>query len=120
MAFKRRLTLMGAAMALFLALYGTSRHYSAALVAYVVEQTLLQKLPADADPDRVRERFHELIALQADRRTRLEKLLFLSQYLEKIQRLTSRELEELLRKDARSSNPARLPEYRELLAWPVV
>jgi hypothetical protein len=97
MPFPRRLIVMAALAAVALTAYGTSRYFSASLITYVVEHALLQKLPPGADPIAVRGRFHGLMSELPDRRAKLEKLLFLSQYLEKVQRLTSRELDELLK-----------------------
>ncbi len=80
--------------------YLTASYYSASLTAYVVKQALLQKLPQDADPDLVQSRFRKMLDTLPDRQARLRRLLTMSQYLEKLQQLTPRELDELLRKDA--------------------
>jgi hypothetical protein len=87
-------------MALTLALYATLRYHSPALVAHVVEHTLIQKSPAGSDTERIRERFHSLLADYPSPDARLEKLLALSQSLEKVQNLNEFELELLLRKEA--------------------
>ncbi len=100
MPFHLRLAVIAALATGALIAYGTSRYYSTALITCVVEQALLQKLPQDVDPAMVHNRFNSLLSAMPNRQARLEKLLSMSQYLEKLQRLTPRELDELLRKDA--------------------
>ena len=82
------------------ALYMASGYYSAALTAYVVEQTLVQKLPQGANPALARSRLREALDSVPDRKARLRKLLSMSQFLERRQLLTPRELDELLRRDS--------------------
>jgi hypothetical protein len=88
--------LSGFAVALYLA----SSYYSAALTAYVVEQTLVQKLPQGENPALARSRFREALDSVPDRKAKLRKLLSMSQFLERRQLLTPRELDELLRRDS--------------------
>ena len=79
-----------------LASYGTAKYYSPALVRYVVEQSLMQKAPSGTDPIWLRKRFYELLSAAPDQKAQMEKLLGISAYLEKIQRLTPEELNELV------------------------
>jgi hypothetical protein len=85
---------------LAMAVYGTARHYSLPLVAYVVEQALLQRTPAGVDPVSVRSRFDAFVAASPDRETRLERLFALSRYLEKVQVLSPQDLDSLFGKDS--------------------
>jgi hypothetical protein len=97
---QKRLWVLGLGMALTFALYTALRYHSPALVAYIVEHALIQKSPAGSDAERIRERFHSLLADYPSPYARLEKLLALSQSLEKVQKLNDLELEQLLRKEA--------------------
>ena len=114
MPFPHRLIVIAILTAMGLAIYGITKYYSASLVAFVVEQALLQKLPPGVDPALVRTQFRSLLSGLPDRRARLEKLLFMSQYLERLQRLTVRELEELLGKDRSTSRQAAFMKFMEL------
>ncbi len=114
MPFPCRLTIIAILTAMALTVYGISKHYSSSLIAYVVEEALLQKLPAGADPALVRTQFHSLMSALPDRRARLEKLLSMSQYLEKLQKLTKQELEELLGKEVNTPRKAAFMEFSEL------
>lgn len=100
MPFRRRLGIIGTVAFGAVIAYGTARYYSTSVIAYVVEHALLQKLPTRSDPDLVRERFQRLLSSLPDRQARLEKLLNMSQYLEKLQELSPQEMDELLGKDA--------------------
>jgi hypothetical protein len=98
LTFRKRIAVLGLLLVLFLAVYGVGRHYSAVIVTFVVEQTLIQKAPRAENPLMIRGRFEQLMqSVPADRK--LKKLLALSSYLEKIQKLTSAEFERLLQRD---------------------
>ncbi len=75
---------------------GVARHYSSSLVLYVVEQSLAQKAPPGTDSLVLRKRIHKLLAAAPDQKARMQRLLQISEYLEKIQYLTPEELDELL------------------------
>lgn len=94
--FKRRAIVLGLLGVLFLAAYGVATHYSPAIVAYVVEQALVQKAPDGMSPDLVRERFEALLASTPTER-KMRVLLALSNYLEKVQKLTPVEMNRLLK-----------------------
>jgi len=93
--FGQRILVLCLAAVFFLAAYGMTRHYSPALVAYVVSQTLIQKTPEGMSPTQVEKRFERLMAAIPPE-DKLKKMLALSNYLEKVQKLTPAELERLL------------------------
>jgi hypothetical protein len=99
MTFRNRLMVVSLLGAAAVTAYGAGRYYSPALISYVVEQALVQKLPQGVDPEEARGRYRDLMGSIPDRKSRLEKLLFLSQYLEKLQILTREELDQLLKRD---------------------
>jgi hypothetical protein len=107
MKFKLRLMVAGMCACISLAFLVTAKRYSARLIAYVVEEAIIQKLPAGEDPSLMRARFRALISDLPDREARLEKLLTMSQYLEKLQMLDPQELERLLKRN--EPNAARSP-----------
>jgi hypothetical protein len=92
---KQRMAVLVLLATLFLAAYTAGTRYSPAIVAYVVRQTLIQKAPAGVDPGSVGERFDKLFApMPSD--AKMEKMLALSSYLEKVQKLSPEELKRLL------------------------
>lgn len=93
--FKQRIAMLGLLALLFLAVDAIARHYSPAIVAYVVEQALIQKAPEGMSPILVKERFETLLA-STPPEAKLMRLIVLSSYLEKVQKLTPRELERLM------------------------
>ena len=76
--------------------YAITRFYSIILVAYVVEESLIQKAPDGADTGRIRARFQGLVHSLPDRRSRFERLIEMSQVLEKVQKLDPAGMEQLL------------------------
>ena len=101
---KRAVVIAGIAI-LALALYGTAKYFSPVLVLHVVEQSLEQKAPSETDPVFIQERLHTLLSTVPDQNAQLEKLLQISAYLEKVQRLTTEELDELLAADRPGTPP---------------
>jgi hypothetical protein len=93
--FRQRIAVLGLLVLFFLSAYGIARHYSAAIVTYVVKQALLQKAPEGMDRDLVQERFDTTIDSTAPE-AKLMRLMVLSNYLEKVQKLTPAELDRLL------------------------
>jgi hypothetical protein len=93
--FRQRLAIMGLLLLVFLLIYGIARHYSSTIVAYVVEEALLQKAPEGMSPATVRQRFDAALA-STSQSDRLLRLLSLSSYIEKVQKLTPAELDRLL------------------------
>ncbi len=96
MALKLRLVVAGLITGLGLSVLGVARHYSAPIITYVVEEALIQKLPTGTDSNLVRSRFHAMLGQIHDRKSRLERLLAMSQYLEKLQVLEPQDLDRLL------------------------
>jgi hypothetical protein len=93
---RKRSAVIGSLFVLALGLYFAAKQYSSFLILYVVEQSLIQKAPEGTDPARLRARFHSHIAAVPDQDARLERLLRISQYLEKVQHLTAAQLDGLL------------------------
>ena len=94
-----------ALFALALILYGAARHYSSSLVRYVVEQSLAQKAPPGTDPAALHERLQALLSAAPDPNAQMQRLLRISQYVEKVQRLTPGEFEELLAVEKQETSP---------------
>jgi hypothetical protein len=93
--FSQRIAVLGILVLLFLVIYGIARHYSYSIISYVVEQALLQKAPEGTSLIRLRERFEGSMASTPEN-YKLLKLLALSSYAEKVQKLTPAELDRLL------------------------
>lgn len=93
--FKQRIIVLGLLAALYLALNGVARYYAPAIVTYVVKQALIQKAPESMSIILVQERFQTFLASGAPG-SKLKKLFALSNYLEKVQKLTPTELDQLL------------------------
>jgi hypothetical protein len=87
MSFKARSWVMALTTVLGVGAYWGARHYSPALIWYVVEETLIRKAPERISPDQARLRLRDYLASLPDGRTRVERLLEVSQRLEKIQKL---------------------------------
>jgi hypothetical protein len=96
MSFKRRTACVTALLLICAAAYAAGRRFSPDLVAHVVEEMLVQKAAPGTDPAQVRLRLRESTGAIADPELRLQRLLALSQRLEKVQTLTPAELERLL------------------------
>lgn len=96
MTLKKRLVTASILGCLALCAFSVARHYSVPLISYVVEEALIQKLPAGMDSGKVRSRFQASISELPDRQAKLERLLGMSQYLEKLQTVEYQDLERLL------------------------
>jgi hypothetical protein len=99
MTFSGRLWVMGALIAAALAVYGTARYYSPSLMIFVTEQTLIQKSPAGTNTGLVHKRFHAYLSTLPDSESRVAAVMGISRYLEKIQQLSTDELDRLLATD---------------------
>ena len=97
MTIRKRSVVMAAVACLFLVLYAVTRINSPVLVEYVVERTLIQKSPAGSDPRELSRRFRSLLDSSADKQGRTNLLFRISGELEKVQVLSPRVLEDLLR-----------------------
>jgi hypothetical protein len=96
MTIQKRSILIAVFLLFVSVLYGAARHYSPSLILFVVEQSLVQKAPSGTDLTRLHERFHQFLSAIPDQNSRMEKLLHISQFLEKVQQLTQEDLNELL------------------------
>ena len=96
MNIRKRSLILGLLLAVVSVGYGAARHYSPFLVEYVVEQTLVQKAPSGTDPVLLKSRLHALLSVAPNQELRMERLLRISEHLEKVQRLTPGELNDLL------------------------
>ena|SRR2546427_9339553 len=97
MTFGGRTMIAAVVAACCVAAYAAGRHFSPRIVAYVVQEALVQKAPSGGDPAEIRRRFQALAAEVREPDARLEKLLAISLRLEKLQVLETSELERLLR-----------------------
>ena len=96
MPIQKRLIILSVLFAFAAVLYGAAKYYSPSLILYVVEQSLEQKAPSGTDSIMLRERLHALLGAIPDKNAQMEKLLRISNYLEKVQSLTPDELKDLL------------------------
>jgi hypothetical protein len=99
MTIRKRSLVIAILFAIASVLYGAARHYSPSLVLFVVEQSLLQKAPSGIDPASVHERFHACVAAAHDQNSQMQRLLQISEYLEKVQRLSLEQMDQLLTPD---------------------
>lgn len=96
MTVQKRLIIACALLAFASILYGAGRHYSPSLMRYVVEQSLIQKAPSGADPVYLQNRLHAILSKTPDRDAQTQRLLQISEYLEKVQFLTPEDLDRLV------------------------
>lgn len=96
MTIQKRSLVLGSLLVIAVIFYGAAKYYSPSLVFYVVEQSLLQKTPSGLNPNSLRARFHASISAAPDKNSKMERLLRISEYLEKVQRLSFAELNQLL------------------------
>jgi hypothetical protein len=96
MTIQRRLLFVAALFAFVFVLYGIAKHYSTPLIIYVVEQSLAQKAPAGIELTQLRERLHYYLNSAPDKNKMMERLLRISEYLEKVQYITPEELNEVI------------------------
>ena len=71
--------------------YGTARHYSPVLIQYVVKQSLIQKAPPGVNAMMAQQRLQAHLSTAPNQSIRIQRLLHISSYLEKVQNLTSEE-----------------------------
>ena len=96
MTVQKRLITACTLLAFASILYGAGRHYSPALIRYVVEQSLIQKAPSGTDPVYLQNRLRAILSKIPDRDAQTQKLLQISEYLEKVQFLTPEGVDSLL------------------------
>jgi hypothetical protein len=105
MTIQKRSIIAAVMVSLALVFYGAARHYSPSLILYVVEQSLAQKAPAGTDSILLRERLHAILASAPNQSVRMEKLLRISEYLEKVQHLSYEEIDRILAMDKPGTPP---------------
>lgn len=88
MTLRRRSLVMVGFLAFAAAAYGIARRSAPAMVRHVVEQSLIQKAPADVGEESIRRRLDELLRETPDGKARMRTLLRISQDLEKVQEWT--------------------------------
>ena len=91
MTIQKRALIMLALLAFALTLYCVGRYSSPYLIYHVVEQSLIQKAPPFIDSTTARVRLESLIGTEPDKKVRMQRLLKISEYLEKTQRITPEE-----------------------------
>jgi hypothetical protein len=99
MTVKKRLITACTLLAFASILYGAGRHYSPALLRHVVEQSLIQKAPSGADPVHIQNRLRAILSKTPDRDAQTQRLLQISEYLEKVQFLTPEDLDRLMARE---------------------
>ena len=104
LTFRQRITILCILAILFLGTYGIAHRFSPTIVAYVVEQSLIQKTPDGMSQTQAKQRFETWLSA-ARPEDKLMKLLELSRYLEKVQALTPEEMNHLLADNAAQQNP---------------
>lgn len=97
MTIQKRSIVVASLLAVALAFYGVAKYYSSSLILYVVEQSLIQKAPQGMDPVILHDRFRTFVNETPDNKSRIEKLLRVAGYLEKVQHLNSGQVDELLK-----------------------
>ena len=96
MTVQKRLITACTLLAFASILYGAGRHYSPALIRHVVEQSLIQKAPSGADPVYLQNRLRAILSKIQNRDAQTQKLLQISEYLEKVQFLTPEDVDSLM------------------------
>jgi hypothetical protein len=91
MTFKKKSLIMAVLLAFASIAYGTARHYSPVLIHYVVIQSLIQKAPPGVNAMMVQQRLQAHLSTAPNQSIRIQRLLHISTYLEKVQHLTSEE-----------------------------
>jgi hypothetical protein len=99
MILSRRLMVLVLVAGLFLGSYGTGRYYSPALVRFIVTHALIEKSPPGMDPAIIRSRLAGLGSGGHGSAAEMAKWLAISQRLEKMQRMSAADVEELLGED---------------------
>jgi hypothetical protein len=96
MTIRKRSLVVGSLMVIASVFYGAAKYYSPSLVFFVVEQSLRQKAPSGVDRTLLHERLRAQISATPDKTSQLQKLLRISEYVEKVQYLTLEQMDQLL------------------------
>ena len=100
MTIQKRSIIAGVVLAFVLFLYGAGRYYSPFLIQYVVEQSLIQKAPSGTTPVYIQKRLGALLSAAPNQKAKMQRLLRISEYLEKVQSLAPEDLDSLLAPDS--------------------
>ena len=106
MTIQKRAMVVVVLLAMASVFYGVARYYSPSLILYIVEQSLIQKAPSGTDMIRLRAHLHEVLSATPGQKAKMEKLLRISEYLEKVQILTPEELDRLMAIEKPGTSPA--------------
>jgi hypothetical protein len=101
MAIQKRWFIAAVLLSLASILYGAGRHYSPFLIQYVVEQSLIQKAPAGADPVLLQNRLRAVLSAIPGSDAKIKRLLRTSESLEKTQSLTPEDVDKLMAPEKR-------------------
>ena len=96
MTIRKRSLVMGSLMVIASVFYGAAKYYSPSLVFFVVEQSLIQKAPSGVDRTLLHDRLRAQIFATPDKTSRMQKLLRISECVEKVQYLTLEQLDQIL------------------------
>lgn len=96
MTIRKRSLVVGSLMVIASVFYGAAKYYSPTLVFFVVEQSLIQKAPSGVDRTILDERLRAQIFVTPDKTSQMQKLLRISEYLEKVQYMTLEQLDQIL------------------------
>ena len=106
MTLRKRSLILAVVLMLLMAVYGMARYYSEGLIHYVVEHAFLMRASDSMDVNRLRKDFRAHVALFPPGKARLQRLLEISHYLEKFQKLKESDLEHYLLRPPAVSPPA--------------
>jgi hypothetical protein len=105
MSIQKRSIIMATLFVLASVFYGAAKYYAPSVALHVVKQSLIQKAPSGEDSILLQKRLDALLSTTSTPETRMEMLLRISGYLEKVQRLTPEELHELLSIEKQERSP---------------
>ena len=107
MTIRKRALVVGSLIFIASVFYGAAKYYSPSLVFFVVEQSLIQKVPSGIDRKFLHERLRAHIFAAPDKTSQMQKLLQISENVEKVQYLTLEQLGQLLGGSAEVSTSGR-------------
>jgi hypothetical protein len=91
MIFRKKSLIMAVLLVFASITYGTARHYAPVLIHYVVIQSLIQKAPSGVNAMMVQQRLQTHLSTAPNQSIRMQRLLHISAYLEKVQHLAPEE-----------------------------
>ncbi len=96
MTIRNRSLVFGSFIVVASVLYGAAKYYSPSLIFFVVEQSLIQKAPSGVDRTLLHERLRAQMLAVPDKNSQMQRLLQISEYVEKVQYLTLEQFDQLL------------------------